>query len=246
MFTPLCLFFAWSCSQPRVRSRDAWRAAPTRPGPDGDASTGASSTASEEVLARIAEIKAAGEPFHSTFNADDGNWDTKGSEDVVRSYGPGVFKMRVESPNMLGWSGGPVRAADFYVEVDSYHVAGPRQQFGLVFRNDGANYYAFGISSDGYFRLQKWLDGEWQSIVDWTEAPAINQGEGSHNLVGLLAEGDQISLLVNGQVLATAADDSVQGDEVGLMASSFSEAGIEVAFEDFMYWSPSAGPSAPK
>ncbi len=141
---------------------------------------------------------------------------------------------------MLGWSGGPVRAADFYVEVDTYHVAGPLDnEFGFVFRNDGDNYYAYGISSDGYFRLQKWLDGEWQSIVDWTEATAINKGEGSHNVVGLLAFGEQISLLVNGQVLATAADESVQGDEVALMASSFSEAGVEVAFEDFMYWSPS-------
>lgn len=193
--------------------------------------------AADEVAARIAAIKETSGPLRHSFNFDTGEWDNESSEDVVRSYGAGVYQLRIETPNTIGWSSGPVRAGDFYVEVDTYHVSGPLDnEFGLLFRNDGSNYYVYSISSDGYFRIQKWLDGEWQSVVDWTEAPAIADGEGSHNTLGLLAEGPQLSVLVNGEVLATAADDTIQGDGLALAAASFDEAGVEIAFEDFTYW----------
>ncbi len=189
------------------------------------------------VSAQIAAVKAGPEPSHSTFNGDEGLWDTESNEDVVRTFGPGVYQIRIETPNTLGWGTSPHTAADFYVEVETYHVGGSiNNEFGFVFRNDGENYYVFGVSNDGYFRLQKWLDGEWQSLLPWAESSAIVTGEGSHNTLALLADGPRLSLLVNGQVLATVTDDSIGGEGIALAVSSFEETGVEIAFEDFRLW----------
>ncbi len=197
------------------------------------------------VSAQIAAVKAGPEPSHSTFNGDEGLWDTESNEDVVRTFGPGVYQIRIETPNTLGWGTSPHTAADFYAEVETYHVGGSiNNEFGFVFRNDGENYYVFGVSNDGYFRLQKWLDGEWQSLLPWAESSAIVTGEGSHNTLALLADGPRLSLLVNGQVLATVTDDSIAGDGLALAVSSFEETGVEIAFEDFRLWTFGAGDGA--
>jgi hypothetical protein len=199
----------------------------------------------DAIPTRIAALKAATTPLRSSFNTDTGDWDTESSDDVARSYGAGVYQLRIATPNTLGWSTGPIRAADFYVEVDTYLLRGPLDnEFGLLFRHDGSNYYVYTISSDGYFRIQKWLDGAWQSVLDWTAAPAIAQGEGSHNTLGLLAEGPQLTALANGQVLATVTDATIQGDGLAIAAATFAEAGLEIAFEDFTYWPLGAAAAA--
>lgn len=206
----------------------------------------------DHVLARIAEIQNSMESQRSSFNAADDGWDSDADEDVQRSFGPGVYQIRVDATNTVAWGNGPVTAHDFYAEVDAYHVAGPLDnEFGILFRNDGNNYYLFNVSSDGYFRLHKWLDGEWASIVDWQESSAIATGEGSHNRLAVLADGPAISVLANDIVLATVTDDTIRGDGLALAAGTFDDGGVEIAFDDFTLWQlaqepvPAATPTQP-
>lgn len=193
--------------------------------------------ASDDVLDRIAAIKAAAEPLRSTFNDDSEGWDADSDDEVQRFFAPGVYHIRVDIPETVAWGVSPDATRDFYAEVDVYQVDGPLDnEFGILFRNDSENYYIFNVSSDGFYRLHKWQDGEWTAIVEWAESAAIVTGEGSHNRLGLLAEGPDLSILVNDVVLASVADETIAGDGLALAVGTFDEGGVEVAFEDFLLW----------
>jgi len=139
---------------------------------------------------------------------------------------------------MLAWGRGDIEASDFYLEVDTAHVAGPLDnELGVLFRYvDGDNFYFFAISSDGFYKLQRLVDGEWEQIIKWTQSDAINTGEESENRLGLLAVGSRIVLLVNDEVLDEVEDDTFDTGTVALAAGTFDEGGVEVAFDNLSIW----------
>ena len=128
--------------------------------------------------------------------------------------------------------------------MTTYQVAGPlNNEFGVIFRlGDENNFYFYSLSSDGYYHLRKLVDGEWETLIDWTESTAINTGEASANVLGLLAEGPQISLLVNGTVLDSVADDAFAQGSLALGVGTIDEGGVEIAFEDLTLWQPGGEP----
>lgn len=202
--------------------------------------------AQQQVLERIDAVKAGVTPQRSTFNSDDGQWSSDDDADITRSFGPGVYHIRNDAKQLISWGTYSGKAVDFYAEVDAYQVAGPTDnEYGLIFRHqDDDNYYVFAISSEGYYRLDKQVDNQWQTVVDWVKADGINTGEQAHNLLGLLVEGDQIAMLANGQVLTTTTDmasDAPKGGGLALSVATHDTGGVEIAFEDFSLWPIGAG-----
>ncbi len=192
----------------------------------------------EKISDTVTMIKATNPTFSDTFRRDDGTWNTQSDEDVSRFYERGAYHLNVQSSDMLAWGRGDIEASDFYLEVDTAHVAGPLDnELGVLFRYvDGDNFYFFAISSDGFYKLQKLVDGKWEQIIKWTQSDAINTGEESENRLGLLAVGSRIALLVNDEVLDEVEDDTLDTGTVALAAGTFDEGGVEIAFDNLKVW----------
>ncbi|MBP8293364.1 MAG: hypothetical protein KAX65_11365 [Caldilineaceae bacterium] len=192
----------------------------------------------DDDAARAAAVKALYMPERVPFYTDDGTWEVGEGEAVARSVAAGAYRLRIDAEDTLAWSVSELQAADFYLEAATIHVGGPlNNEFGVIFRyQDDDNFYSYSVSSDGYYRLDRKLAGEWSSLVSWTASSAINTGAASFNLLGVLAEGDRLALFVNETLLTALVDDAFAEGGIGPTAGSYDEGGVEIAYDDLSLW----------
>lgn len=114
-------------------------------------------------------------------------------------------------------------------------MAGPfDNQYGLLVRYvDRANFYAFWISSDGMYAVQKLLSDDWVDLVEWTESPVVREGDRT-NILRVECEGSEIRFVVNDELLTAVEDSSFAMGDVGLAAGSFDEPGVVVHFDNLL------------
>lgn len=160
----------------------------------------------------------------------------------------GQLQLTVNTPDERTWSVLQDDVAvyeDLALEVDASAVAGPTDNsYGLVFRYaDRFNYYAFDISSDGWYQLlvrqgSSEEDAALRKLVDWTQSDQIRTGLNQINRVGVVARGNQISVLINGQTVNQVTDATHARGRVGVIAGSFGETGVQVAFDNLVVRMP--------
>lgn len=112
--------------------------------------------------------------------------------------------------------------------------------FGLVCRyQDDENYYAFLVSSDGYYGIIRVLYGGFTVLNSgkMQYSDLIRQGE-AVNYIRADCVGNQLTLYVNSNQLAQVEDDVFSEGLVGLMASSFDEPGVAILFDNFLLINP--------
>ena len=121
--------------------------------------------------------------------------------------------------------------------VGNQQAAGPDvNEFGLAFRmTDSDNFYAYFISGNGYWNLSKFEDGQWITLSDWTATDAIAP-VGEVNRLGVLADGDLLTLFVNGLQVGQVNDGTFTEGAIALLAGTFDEPGADIAFDNFTFW----------
>jgi|GEM_PF-2189433 len=202
----------------------------------------------QDVPDQIAVIQVAAPTYSDNFRRESDAWYTGEDEDAAHFFESGTYHIRVDAKSLLSWSLGDVTdLADFYLEVDAFYVAGPQNnESGVIFRHlDDDNFYLFGVGNDGLFSLRKKVDGEWQDLQEWLESDAILGEERSVNTLGILAQGEQIHLLINDEVVASVTDDQFSSGNMGLAAGAFDEGGVEIAFDDLRIWTIGEGRDVP-
>ena len=68
-------------------------------------------------------------------------------------------------------------------------------------------------------------------------SPLIHQGQTSNEMV-VLCVGDHLALYVNGEILADVRDPTFETGDVGLIAGTYDEPGVEIHFDDFIVYQP--------
>jgi len=173
--------------------------------------------------------------FEEDFESPDSGWDPAVDADVERSFEQGRLHVLVKTAPMEAWTGNPELQSldDFDLEVDATQVGGPdNNEYGVIFRQrDAQNYYAFMVSGAGYFGLFCLVDGQVYNVVNWTEIDAIQRGQGTNHL-RLAADGPQISMYANGELLATVPDNTFRRGDITLVAGTFEEGNVEIAFDN--------------
>lgn len=189
------------------------------------------------ACARPTPIPPGGVLFEDDFSNPNSGW----NRDLATDYHDGVYQITVSEADTKIWANPARSFTDVIIEVDATTVAGPMDNdFGVQCRvKDNNNYYFFLISADGYQAIGKVIKGDvrFLSADAMQYSDAIQQGNVTNHLRASCI-GDKLTLTVNGKPAGQVTDDSFADGDVGLMAGSYTEGGVQIAFDNFKATQP--------
>ncbi len=118
--------------------------------------------------------------------------------------------------------------------------SGPRDAaYGVLFRYvDGRNFYFFEISDSGFYQLSLKNDGEWETLIPWTEHDAIRTGK-RQNRITVNASGDEFQFYANDEKMVEYKDDRLESGGLGLAIELFNENDKgKFEWDNFGVWVP--------
>ncbi len=162
----------------------------------------------------------------------------------IADYDSGVYRFIVNAAPYHFWSTLERQFTDTRVEVDVAKLGGPDSNLaGIVcrFRNVNGipNFYFFAISSDGYYAIGR-TSNEGSILLgqdQMASSPNINTGVNINHLRADCA-GNRLTFYVNGFPVAQATDSMLMSGQVGLLAGSIEEGGVDVIFDQFIVLQP--------
>jgi hypothetical protein len=177
--------------------------------------------------------------FQDEFEQNTTGWDRLTNDVGIMDYDSGGYRMLIRQPSFNFWSTPEVDFGDVRLEVDVTKLNGPDEnRAGLMCRYQNGNYYFFVISSDGYYAIGKFIDGTnillGQSAMQ--ASPIIQTGAVNHLRADCI--GDSLILYVNFNLVGGAQDADLQTGDIGLIAGSFSQPGVDVLFDHFVAVQP--------
>jgi hypothetical protein len=182
----------------------------------------------------------------------------------------GVMRLDVGAPSEGIFS--PLRwyFNDFDLRVQTTAIDGPddnNNSYGVSFRQrDLNNYYYFLISSDGYYQVNRVVNGVTKELSTWIASDVIQIGLGETNEIRVLGSGNQFQFFINdqlmelcipddpeakstfigecmeGQMLTTLTDDTHPYGRVGLTVITLDEPDVIIDFDDVVIYSPTTAP----
>lgn len=222
----------------------------------------------------VVPVEADNVAYLATFDDFKEDWNLAQGRLSAQILDTGALRLEVGDVDSLPFAETQYRFADFDLRVQASAAEGPiNNGFGVIFRlqtkgNESPgdnNAYMFMISSDGYYRVVRYLDGVEKVISLWIPSDAVEQGIGATNWLRVVAKGDQFQFFVNnqlvqlcipddpnaestynefkkecvgGQMLDTLVDNTIPDGQIGVAAQSFTESGVIVDFDNLVIYGP--------
>lgn len=179
--------------------------------------------------------------FIDDFSNETGGWRTHRDRLSFSGYDQGGFRLSVDQPNLLIWSVPGLNFQDIDIYTRARKLSGPDDNlYGLICRyQDMHNFYAFVISSDGYYGIYRKRAGS-LSLIGLTQmgfSEVIQRG-GDPNLITAVCRGDQLALVVNDTKLLQVRDETFSYGDVGLIAGNLDQPGTNILFDYFIVVKP--------
>ncbi len=178
--------------------------------------------------------------FQDDFSNPVSGWDRQKLAEGVMDYDAGGYRMLINALNSNFWAAPHKDFTDVRIEVDEGKLGGPDEnRVGLICRYSGSDYYFFMITHDGFYGIgiysQKKAALLGQSQMQFS--PAIHA---SVNINHLRADcvGDTLTLYVNGQQITQVHDPTLKHGDVGLLAGTFTQPGVDIFFDNFVVIQP--------
>ncbi len=113
-------------------------------------------------------------------------------------------------------------------------------QYGLMFRapeyNDGIGYYV-ALTCDGQVSMQFYDGTNTHTILNWTAAPSTLAGKGQTNRLGVMAQENSFSIYVNGVLVKTIGDNSLnEKGHFGVFVSAVDTPNFTVKLTEIKEW----------
>lgn len=192
-----------------------------------------------------AEPQGLGAPSGTVLFQDDfanpvSGWDRLMTAEGTMDYDGGGYRLLVNSLNTNFWSTPRKNFADVRMEVDSGKLGGSDEnRIGLICRFTGSDYYFFLITSDGYYGVGLYSGG--QAILIGQDAMQssgnIKTGVAVNHLRADCV-GNTLTFYVNGFQVASVQNSALTSGDVGLLAGTFAEPGVDVIFDNFVVLKP--------
>ena len=191
---------------------------------------------------------APGVLFQDDFSNPDSGWDVHSGADMTVNYTDGRYLISVAEPGVNVWARPGLNLSDLRLEAESWYGAGPiNNEYGLLCRyerhGDGSNsFYFFFVSSDGYYALGK-VVRDVRTILSPPEGSyqptdALRLEPDASNALAATCAGSQFSLAVNGVTVGEFTDEELNRGDIGLIAGTFDEGGVEIYFDNVVVRDP--------
>jgi hypothetical protein len=174
--------------------------------------------------------------FQDGFSNSSSGWKTNKQSIFESGYSNGEYYILIKNPNtnvVCSNSYGPF-INNFTYEIGARLMSGPSQSgYGITFRHQNdLNFYRFLVWENGYYMVQKCLDGIYFGLQGKTSTEFIKQGNNSNHLK-VVCKDTQIDVYVNGIYLTTIIDNSISDGKIGLSGiSPQNESNTYVVFDN--------------
>jgi hypothetical protein len=177
--------------------------------------------------------------YQEGFENNTTGWARISNDNGIMDYDGGGYRILVRQPRLNVWSTSEKDFGDVRVEADVIKLHGPDEnRMGVICLYQGGDYYFFVISNDGYYAIGKFIGGLTlllgQSEMQASEA--IQAGNMNHMRADCI--GDRLTFYINFTEVASATDTDFPRGDVGLVAGSFTESGVDVLFDNFVVLQP--------
>lgn len=126
---------------------------------------------------------------------------------------------------------------DFRIEATTNQLGSASDHsWGIIFRAQGEDFYAFEISADGYILFSVRADDFWDDIIDWEASDAIHPA-GQTNKIRVDVRGTSFMLYVNDQLVGQATDATLTSGSVGFIVETWNDPDGSAWFDDLQVWS---------
>jgi hypothetical protein len=180
--------------------------------------------------------------YQDDFSKTSSGWPSQSSGGSSMDYSNGGYRIYVANASSdLIANPGQSLPADVVIEVDATNAGIDNNDFGVVCRlQDLNNFYFFQVASDGYAVIGKYENNamNYLSSEGMAQVSGVNSGA-STNQIKAVCQGNQLSLYVNGNLVAQVTDSTfTSGGDVGLMAGTFDAGGVDITFDNLVVSKP--------
>ncbi|MBC8527787.1 MAG: hypothetical protein H8D22_13205 [Candidatus Cloacimonetes bacterium] len=139
--------------------------------------------------------------FEEYFEDNRNEWVETEDENMMTKIQNGkfIFEHKREESSYYTWNFIDIdQDKDFIIETTMKHLNGlDNFGYGLVWGlKDIDNYFSFEISDNGYYRITKTENSDWEALVDWTE-PSYVHTYGGTNKLSIKKSGNQLKFYIN-------------------------------------------------
>lgn len=178
--------------------------------------------------------------FQDDFSRADSGWDRLLVTEGVMDYYSSGYRILVNATQTNFWATPRRNFADLRVEADTGKMAGPDEnRIGLLCRYANDNYYFFIMTSDGFYGIGIYQNGQATLLgqSEMEESPNINRGLAVNHLRADCV-GDELTFYVNGFQVAQTHDSTLTAGDAGVIAGTFDQAGADILFDNFVVLQP--------
>lgn len=183
--------------------------------------------------------RADGLILQDDFSDPQSGWDRHAASDLTTDYVDGQYQVAVAAADTEAWGLAGLDLNDMQIEVAAARAAGPLDNaYGVLCRFTRAgslnNFYFFQISSDGYYAVGKVIKDAvtYLNPAGGFEPLAALQPDPAPNTLTATCRGDQLTFAVNGQAVGVFTDRDLTHGDIGLLAGTYTEGGVQILFDN--------------
>ena len=179
--------------------------------------------------------------FEDDFSTRENQWTSLVNDGGVMNYDASGFRFYIKDAGLNYWATPGMNFNDVRVEVDALQYTGPiENRIGVIcrYQND-QNFYFFVISADGYYAIGKMKARELRLLGQdsMLYSSAIITGVAINHLRAE-CHGNTLRFYINDSPIALVEDFDFTVGDVGLLAGTFEEGGLDVLFDEFVVFQP--------
>ena len=178
--------------------------------------------------------------FQDDFSNPASGFDHFMTAEGIMDYDAGGYRILVNALQTNFWATPRKDLRDVRMEVDVGKLGGPDEnRVGLLCRFSDNNYYFFLMTSDGFYGIGLYFNG--QAILlgqnELLANESIKKGMAVNHLRADCA-GSTLAFYVNGSEVVSIQDGTLQSGDIGLLAGTFDQPGVDVIFDNFIVVKP--------
>jgi hypothetical protein len=177
--------------------------------------------------------------YQELFTDNTSGWDRVLNDGGIMDYDNGGYRFLIRQPKVNYWSTPGKYFGDVRVEADVTRLNGPEEnRAGLMCRYQNGNHYFFIISTDGFYGVGKFINGQTTLIGQESMVPSDFVLVDGVNHLRADCVGNTLTFYVNFNQLASVQDSDLPAGDIGMLAGAFNEPNVDVLFQNFVVIQP--------